>query len=150
MLDYTKELTSEQIWQDCFMERLTDLFWHLKGGNILPPEYDLELDRITPLPGMKAHFAVVASGGRQPLRYEFMTQMVPGATSFFVTPASPDFAMHGNQYENGYNMTGVESGFAAVIAADILVNYRDEIKDPLFDSLNPRARATRDWRPAMA
>jgi len=150
MLDYTKELTHDQIWQDCFLERLTDIFWHLKAGNILPPDYDIDLDRITPLPNMKAHFSVVASGGRQPLRYDFMAQMAPGLSSFHITPVAPEFQMYANDFENGYDMKSVESMFAARIAGDILVNYRDEIKNPFFDSLSPRALATRDWRPAAA
>jgi hypothetical protein len=79
-----------------------------------------------------------------------MAQMAPGLTSFHITPVDPEFQMHTNDFEDGYDMKSIESMFAARIAGDILVNYRDEIKNPFFDPLSARARATRDWRPALS
>ena len=36
MLDYTKKLTSEEIWWDCFTERLMEIMAHLQRPNLLP------------------------------------------------------------------------------------------------------------------
>jgi hypothetical protein len=48
MLDYTKRLTSEEIWQDCLAERLTDILMHLKEDMYLTEQGSPDFTPLNP------------------------------------------------------------------------------------------------------
>ena len=93
-------------------------------------------------------FNLVVSGREQPLTYTFMAQAAKGV-SFHVTPLNADFVLDHGDFEDGYSMTGVETGFGGRFAADLLVSYVQELDDPDFNPVSERARQGRSWRPLM-
>jgi hypothetical protein len=150
MLDYTKKLTHEEIWQDCFNDRLTDILMHLEFGHILPEGMKIQLKDIMPAPGqMSCMFNLVVSGREQPLTYTFMAQAANGV-SFHITPLNANFVLDHADFEDGYSMTDVGSGFGGRFAADLLVSYVQELDDPGFNPVGLRAQEGRNWRPLMS
>lgn len=133
MLDYSQKLTSEEIWQDCFQERLLEVIAHMQQPHFQPEGLKIDLHEVMPLQGKSAQFSVVLTGREYPLVYDFNVAAVPG-TSFRVTPLTEEFMMHNNPHPEGYDMNAPyslnENGepdlSAAMLASDLFVNYINE------------------------
>lgn len=123
MLDYTQELTSEEIWQDCFLERCSEVMRCLRGGF---EGVEIMLDETEELPGKNARLTVVVVGLDFPLVYDFNVSAVPGS-SFRITPLTEEFIMMSNPYIDGYDLAQPGTGkHISHWVNDIMMNYHNE------------------------